>query len=240
MASFEFPPPPVSAHADAAHGGPAQSRAAARPTDEVTGNVVVFSRSELIGDGLVGLLPRELRGRIAVISDLPALERSLSSPPTSVIIDGDTPAAGEAIELTRTSGGSAIVLIKRGGESLDPAALEQADAIIPRDEAEALTLRIAIAAGRLGLRLVPRSPPVRAGAPEPSLAELSDTAQRALGLLAGGMRDAEIARELHLSESAVRKLIQRTVRAVGARTRCQAVAIAARDPLSDRTEEYRK
>jgi DNA-binding NarL/FixJ family response regulator len=42
------------------------------------------------------------------------------------------------------------------------------------------------------------------------------------------MRDAEIARELNLSESAVRKLVQRTVRALGARTRCQAVALAAR------------
>lgn len=216
---------------------PAGAPRLSRSADEVAGNVVVFSRSELIGDGLVGLLPRELRGRITVAADLDTLERSITSLPTSVIIDADTPAAGAAIEITRARGGSPIVLLGPGGSGLEPAALEQADAILRRDDTEALTLRIAIAAGRLGLRLVPRALAGTNGAGDSSVTELTEPAQRALGLLADGMRDAEIARELHLSESAVRKLIQRTVRGVGARTRCQAVAIAARDPYSHRTEE---
>jgi DNA-binding NarL/FixJ family response regulator len=79
------------------------------------------------------------------------------------------------------------------------------------------------------MRLTPRSMPTAPGAIEgaPGVA-LPDSARRVLELLSDGMRDAEIALELNLSESAVRKLVQRTVRAVGARTRCQAVAIAAR------------
>lgn len=37
-----------------------------RHPDEVTGNLIVLSGSELIGDGLVGLLPRGWRGRITI------------------------------------------------------------------------------------------------------------------------------------------------------------------------------
>jgi DNA-binding NarL/FixJ family response regulator len=204
---------------------------------EVIGEMVVFSRSELIGDGLAGLLPREWRPRISVASDLAALERSIGPAWTSVIIAGDSPAATEAVRLTRARGGSAIVLLGSDRTELEPESLAQADAILERDETEALALRIAIAAGRLGLRLVPRTAPAAPSAEDVQIAALSDTARRALALLADGMRDADIAGELHLSESAVRKLIQRTVRALGARTRCQAVAIAARDPHANRLEE---
>jgi len=48
---------------------------------------------------------------------------------------------------------------------------------------------------------VPRPVPSLDGAGDSWLAELSEPAQRALELLAGGMRDAEIARELHLSRA---------------------------------------
>jgi DNA-binding NarL/FixJ family response regulator len=191
--------------------------------------MVVFSDSELIGDGLVGLLPREWRARVSVATDLESLERVIGSSHTSVIVDGDTPAATEAVELIRSRGGAVIVLLGADRGSLGAESLEHADAILERDEMEALTLRIAIAAGRLGLRLTPRSLPGDAGANGSTISDLSDAARRALELLSDGKRDAEIAGELHLSESAVRKMIQRTVRAVGARTRCQAVAIVARD-----------
>ena len=43
------------------------------------------------------------------------------------------------------------------------------------------------------------------------------------------MRDAEIALAMNISESAVRKHVQRTVQSLGARTRYQAMAIIARD-----------
>jgi DNA-binding NarL/FixJ family response regulator len=126
------------------------------------------------------------------------------------------------------------LLLASAGEPLDPVLAQEADAILLRDEVEARTLRMALAAGSLGLRVTPHNlalgAPGRAAAPDtvapPS--ELSEPAQRALALLAEGKRDAEIAVELNLSESATRKLIQRAVRRTGARTRCQAVAVAVR------------
>jgi DNA-binding NarL/FixJ family response regulator len=193
------------------------------------GGVIVFSGSELISDGVVGLLPRDWRERIAIVSDVPELRRRLAGQRAAVIVDGSGEDAAAAIRLTSVHGGSTILLLGPEANALEPDVLELADAIVDRDHAEPLTLRTALAAGRLGMRLVPRSlpaPPASAPALGPAV---SDTARRALGLLAEGMRDAEIARELNLSESAVRKLVQRAVRAVGARTRCQAVALAARN-----------
>jgi DNA-binding NarL/FixJ family response regulator len=201
---------------EASRGGPA------------VGGVVVFSSSELISDGVVGLLPRDWREQIALVSDLSELRRRVDGHRVAVIVDAGGEDAAAAIRLTAVHGGSTILLIGPEDHELEPDVLELADAIVARDEAEPLTLRTALAAGRLGMRLVPRSLPAPAGSAPSISPSLSDTARRALALLAGGMRDAEIARELNLSESAVRKLVQRTVRAVGARTRCQAVALAAR------------
>ena len=65
------------------------------------------------------------------------------------------------------------------------------------------------------MRLVPRSLPATVAAVAAAERDgfaLTDSGRRALVLLARGKRDAEIARELSLSESAVRKLVQRTVR----------------------------
>jgi DNA-binding NarL/FixJ family response regulator len=189
--------------------------------------VVVYSRSEVIVDGVVGLLPEDWRERVAATPDLAALE-SLLAPGTPVIVDGENEGAAQAVTLVRERGG-AVVLLLSSSTTLAPEVLDDADAILRRDEAGPVALRIAFAAARIGMRVIPRSVPVSAGAaaggPEVTLAESS---RRVLELLSQGMRDAEIALELNLSESAVRKLVQRTVRAVGARTRCQAVAIAAR------------
>jgi DNA-binding NarL/FixJ family response regulator len=192
------------------------------------GGVLVFSGSELIADGIVGLLPRDWRERITIVSELPDLRRRLDGQRAAVIVDAGGEDAAAAIRLTAVHGGSTILLIGPERTELEPDVLDLADAIVDRDDAEPLTLRTALAAGRLGMRLVPRSLPAPAAGAAPVGPALSDTARRALALLAEGMRDAEIARELNLSESAVRKLVQRTVRAVGARTRCQAVALAAR------------
>jgi DNA-binding CsgD family transcriptional regulator len=203
----------------------------ATPASPATGAIVVFSSSELIGDGLIALLPREWREWITLARDLAGLEQLLDGPRPSVIVDADTAGAGPAVRITRVSGGSAILLVGDSIRGLDPELLEEADAVVRRDEVEPLTLRVALAAGRVGMRLVPRSLPAAVAAvaaAERDGSALTDSGRRALVLLAQGKRDAEIARELSLSESAVRKLIQRTVRSVGARTRCQAVAITAR------------
>jgi DNA-binding CsgD family transcriptional regulator len=214
---------------------PTNLSAPANLSTPATGAIVVFSSSELIRDGLVGLLPRAWRDRIALARDLAGLERLLDGPRSSVIVDADTADAGPAVRITRLGGGSAILLVGASIRGLDPELLDEADAVLRRDEAEPLTLRVALAAGRVGMRLVPRSLPAAVAAvaavaaAERDGSGLTDSGRRALVLLAQGKRDAEIARELSLSESAVRKLVQRTVRSVGARTRCQAVAITARN-----------
>jgi DNA-binding NarL/FixJ family response regulator len=202
-------------------------RAAARAGPSV-GAVLVFSGSELIGSGVVGLLPREWRERITVVSELSELRRRLDGQRVAVIVDAGDPDAEVAIRLASVQGGSTILLTGADERELEPEVLELADAIVDRDDAEPLTLRTALAAGRLGMRLVPRSVAMNAAGAPVFPGSLSEPARRALAMLADGMRDAEIARELNLSESAVRKLVQRTVRALGARTRCQAVAFAAR------------
>jgi DNA-binding NarL/FixJ family response regulator len=184
----------------------------------------------VIAHGLVGLLPGEWRDRAEIAADIPALELALSRPVTATVVDAGHDDAPEAARLTRALEGTVIVLIASVQQNLSQALYEDAAAIVVRDEVEPLTLRVALAAGRLGMRLLPRELPATASrAPEDSVKTLlGEPAQRALELLADGLRDAEIALELNLSESAVRKLIQRTVRRVGARTRCQAIAVVVR------------
>jgi DNA-binding NarL/FixJ family response regulator len=201
------------------------------PADGGTGpRVVVFSAREVIAQGLVGLLPDDWRARAEIAVDMAALERTAVASLTATILDAGHPEVQEAARFTRSRGGSVIVLLGSLEETLSPVLHEDADAIVVRDDVEALTLRVALAAGRLGMRLLPRRlPPAAAESVEQTRTRLDEPAKRALAFLADGLRDAEIARELNLSESAVRKLIQRTVRRGGARTRCEAVAAAVRD-----------
>jgi DNA-binding NarL/FixJ family response regulator len=182
----------------------------------------------VIAQGLIGLLPDDWRARSEVAADMAALERTAFASLTATILDAGHVEVQEAARFTRSRGGSVIVLLESLDDGLSPALHEDADAILVSDDVEALTLRVALAAGRLGMRLLPRRLPP---SPGESLEQtrLDEPAKRALALLADGLRDAEIARELNLSESAVRKLIQRTVRRAGARTRCQAIAAAVRD-----------
>jgi DNA-binding NarL/FixJ family response regulator len=148
----------------------------------------------------------------------------------SAVIDLGTPGAGDFARLAADHHAVLILLIVSARDGVQPALLERCDAILLRDEVGPETLRMALTAATLGMRLLPRA--LRPGAADgdgpPGRQALGEPAQRALELLAGGLRDAEIARELNLSESAARKLIQRAVQRLGARTRSQAVAIAAR------------
>jgi DNA-binding NarL/FixJ family response regulator len=203
--------------------GPAPAEAGTGP------RVVVFSSREVIAQGLVGLLPDDWRARAEIAIDMPALERTAFPLHSATIVDAGHAEVHEAARFTRSRGGSVIVLLGSVEENLSPALREDADAILVRDDVEAVTVRVALAAGRLGMRLTPRRLPPTAATEGIERARLDEPAKRALALLADGLRDAEIALELNLSESAVRKLIQRTVRRAGARTRCQAIAAAVRD-----------
>jgi DNA-binding NarL/FixJ family response regulator len=193
--------------------------------------VVVFSDRHLIAEGLVDMLPEGWRDRTVSSADLDVLEQAVRGSLRASVIDADAVGAERAAALASARGASVIVLIGSVADQLAESLLNHADAVLVRDEVDPRILQLAFAAGRVGMRLLPRAlvwhPPSAPAAPvhEP----LGMPAHRALELLADGMRDAEIAVELSLSESAVRKLIQRTLKRSGARTRCEAVATAIRD-----------
>lgn len=192
--------------------------------------VAVLCANEVLRHGLVALLPQELRQRITIVADLSALEEVLGGSCTAAIIDADLAIARLAVRRAGAEDVSVVVLA--APDAVAPWMLEEADAILLRDHVDQLTLRMALAAGRVGMRLVPRDFSLLAGTAE-GPPQLGEDARRVLALLADGRRDAEMARKLDLSESAVRKLVQRTVHAMGARTRCEAIAIAARSGQLD-------
>jgi DNA-binding NarL/FixJ family response regulator len=186
--------------------------------------VLVRSDSHVFRDGVAGLLPEPWRRRTRAVTVATDLDERHAA--AAIVVDGDAEAAATALTQARASGIPSILIV--GSRRHAPEVLEAADAVLLRDELESLSLRLALAAGRAGVRVLPRTLPVQLAPPADPAAELGDAARQVLALLAAGMRDAEIARELSISESAVRKLVQRTVRALGARTRSQAVAIVAR------------
>ncbi|HEX4107798.1 MAG TPA: hypothetical protein VHX88_06660 [Solirubrobacteraceae bacterium] len=205
---------------------------AADPTpDADRPRVVIHSPRAVIAQGLVGLLPLGWRERAAIVPSAELLPGALGDSVVAVIIDGDAPDSLISARMARAHGACVVVLLRSETDAVDPLLLEQADALVARERLEPLMLRLALAAGRVGMRLVPRSLPAAAAPAAGDRAPLlrpGEPAHQALVLLAAGLRDAEIAHELSLSESAVRKLIQRTVRRAGARTRCEAIAAAIR------------
>jgi DNA-binding NarL/FixJ family response regulator len=194
-----------------------------------TAITVVISDREVIAHGLVGLLPRPWRAPATILSHAAALEE-LAVPIRAAIVDAEMVDAPQIAALAVRRGALLIVLLGSAADGVDPVLLGHADAILVHDEVDPRRLQLAVTAAALGMRLFPRAldPTLPTGGDLQRPAALGEPAQRALELLAGGLRDAEIARELNLSESAARKVIQRAVRHLGARTRSQAVAIAVR------------
>jgi DNA-binding NarL/FixJ family response regulator len=210
-----------------------ERNAGLRPAGVGGAQIMVLAEHQLIGQGLVDLLPEGWQDSAMIVDGIDALAQARRGAVGAVVIDAALPHAVRAAALTRAIGGAVIVLLPSPATPIDEQLYEDADAILLRDEVEPRTLRLALAAGRLGMRLLPRSLPAPASAAVPAAALAAarlpargEPATRALQLLAEGLRDAEIALELSLSESAVRKLIQRAVKRSGARTRCQAVAAA--------------
>jgi DNA-binding NarL/FixJ family response regulator len=189
----------------------------------------VLSGSEVIRQGIIGLLPEDWQDHAVLVSDATTLADAVGEPCIGAIIDAEASSAEAVAEESKAHGVAVVVLTNSATDQLAGWIVENANAILVRDRVDQLRLRMAILAGQLGLELLPRASfEVLTGLGEASGPPLGDQARRALVLLADGQRDADIARALNLSESAVHKLVQRAVRDLGARTRCQAVALAAR------------
>ncbi len=202
-----------------------------RPAARTPRATLIYSDRPLIADGVAELLGGHDEDLVVVASSLEQLPGAGGPTLGAAVIDLDAPDPEQVAAWAAARELSVVLLTDPSQGPIDLELSLLADAILVRDEVEPRSLRVAIAAAGLGLRVTTRTlalaPHVAVeteAVPEP----LGEQARRALELLADGLRDAEIALELNLSESATRKLIQRAVRRAGARTRCQAVAAAVR------------
>lgn len=204
-------------------GGAFESAGSSAPIER---ELLVFCDRPVIGGGLVGLLPDDWRGCAARHADLESFARALDETTGLAVIDAGSLGAQACAELTVAAAVPFLLLLDRADARVAPAMLRAASAVLLTEELDRQTMRLAVSAALHRLRLFPESVNPMAAAPPPGDHPLADRMDVALALVAGGCRDAEIAARLNLSESAARKLVQRAVARLGARTRCQAIVRA--------------
>jgi DNA-binding NarL/FixJ family response regulator len=106
-------------------------------------------------------------------------------------------------------------------KDVQPAQLVEAIRVVARGEA--------LLAPTVTRRLLDRFAHTLPGAPEkppPELASLTEREREVLGLLAGGLSNAELAERLFLSETTVKTHVSSILRKLGLRDRVQAVVLA--------------
>ncbi len=190
-----------------------------------TRRMLVFSDRPLIVGGVLGLLPEPWRSGATRHCDADDFTAALSDFPELAVIDGGATGAEACVKLAVAAALPYLLLLDRRDSDVAAAALPGASAALLTQEVDRQMLSLAILAIGGGLRLfpdglVPLVQPAREQRPPPDRLDI------ALGLVASGCRDAEIAATLDVSEGAARKLVQRAVARLGARTRCEAVARA--------------
>ncbi len=188
--------------------------------------LLVFCDRPVIGSGLIGLLPDEWRGSAARHADLRSFVGALSESTGLALIDANALGAQTCAELTAAAGVPFLLLLDRADARVAPAMLRAANAILLTEDLDRQTMHLAVGAALRRLRLFPEAVDLTAAASSTGPPPSPDRMDMALALVAGGCRDAEIASKLNLSESAARKLVQRAVARVGARTRCEAIVRA--------------
>jgi DNA-binding NarL/FixJ family response regulator len=187
--------------------------------------LLVFCDRPIICSGVVGLLPDEWRGCAARHAELHSFVGALSESTELALIDANALGAQTCAELTAAAGVPFLVLLDHADARVAPEMLRVANAVLLTEDLDRETMQLAVGAALRRLRLFPATVDLMAAAssvaPQPP-----DRMDVALALVAGGCRDAEIASKLNLSESAARKLVQRAVARLGARTRCEAIVRA--------------
>ncbi|MEA2348243.1 MAG: hypothetical protein QOG62_2030 [Thermoleophilaceae bacterium] len=186
--------------------------------------VLVFSDRELVAAGLARMARYEAGATTRTVSRARMLATMLPGA-AAAIIDLGAEGAGEAAALVSDSEASLLLVTATAGAAVPKGLLWAADAVLVADQLDQRTLGFALNATSQGMRIVPRD----LGEPLPATSEDRRPGERAihvLSALAEGKRDGEIALDLGITEAAARKVAQRAVQAIGARTRCQAVAMA--------------
>ena len=197
-----------------------------RPSAAIDRELLVFCDRPIICSGVVGLLPDEWRGSAAAHAELHSFVGALSESTGLALIDANALGAQTCAELTAAAAVPFLMLLDHADARVAPDMLRMANAVLLIDDLDRETMHLAVGAALKGLRLFPETVDLMAAASATRPHRPPDRMDVALALVAGGCRDAEIASKLNLSESAARKLVQRAVARVGARTRCEAIVRA--------------
>jgi DNA-binding NarL/FixJ family response regulator len=188
--------------------------------------LLVFCDRPIICSGVIGLLPDEWRRSAARHAELHSFVAALSESTGLALIDANALGAQTCAELTAAAAVPFLVLLDRPDARVAPEMLRAANAILLTEGLDRETMRLAIGAALRRLRLFPETLDLMSAVSSSGPPPPPDRMDVALALVAGGCRDAEIASKLNLSESAARKLVQRAVARLGARTRCEAIVRA--------------
>lgn len=190
--------------------------------------VLVRSDSHVFRDGVAGLLPEPWRRRTRAVTVATDLDERHAA--AAIVVDGDAEAAATALTQARASGIPSILIV--GSRRHAPEVLEAADAVLLRDELESLSLRLALAAGRAGVRVLPRTLPVQLAPPaDPAAAAgLSNTAWLATALFSQFLLPFEVA-ALILTVAIIAAIPLTLRRRAGLKTQdpSRQVRVAARD-----------
>ena len=196
------------------------------PNAALDRELLVFCDRPIICSGVVGLLPDEWRGCAARHAELHSFVGALSESTGLALIDASAFGAQTCAELTAAAAVPFLVLLDRADARVAPEMLCAANAVLLTEGLDRETMHLAVGAALRRLRLFPETLDLVAAASSTRPQPPADRMDVALALVAGGCRDAEIASKLNLSESAARKLVQRAVARLGARTRCEAIVRA--------------
>lgn len=229
-------PTPVAGPARTAHVARVAVPGAAGGLDTgIQLRIFAVDSRPLLRSGLAGVARRAFGAGALPVSDLDqaaAASRFLDAEPRAVLLGlrtGDDPAA--LLEHARRIAATVILVLDLSDAALIRAALAAgADGYMLVEQTNPDELRSTLEAAETGIRAIPPElHHARPGGAEP--AAITDRCLEVLRLLAAGLHDDEIASELAISTSSVRKHVANAQQRLAARTRTQAVALATRGGL---------
>jgi DNA-binding NarL/FixJ family response regulator len=199
------------------------------------GRIFAVDRRPLVRTGLVGLSRRALGAEVEALADLERARVAvgvLGVPPRAVLLGlqpGDDP--NELILRARRLGAPIICVLGCSDDDLVRAALEiDADGYLLLEAASAEALQATLAAVESGERVIPARLQEHVAASGVHAA-VTVRCLEVLRHLAEGLHDDEIAEQLSISTSSVRKHVATAQNRLRARTRTQVVAMVARNGL---------
>lgn len=233
--------PPVDVHGPArpgpAESSPRRPHVHARPTRPRGGRrpgVVVIDRAPLYADGVAGLVDRDpgLRWLGAAHNGAAAVELVTWMGPDVALLDADLDADGAlSRELLAAAPRLALLRLYPADAPADQPA--RGHGLLRRS---ASPVELMTALHHLHTEGVYRDPVLTAPAPNQPL---TSRERQVLGLIAEGLENQAVAKQLYLSVETVRTQVKSVLRKLDARDRAHAVALAARAGLVDVAAQHR-